>query len=85
MSVILHRISYLDKDLGDEGLPVQEWFPTHGKAMAAIRLHQDRDPDFSAVIEAFNVQTGARQLAAWLNKTCSAAHAVTPGPTSKAA
>lgn len=83
MSVILHRITYLDGDLGGEGLPAQEWFPTHAKAMTAIRIRQDQDGDFSAVIEAFDVGTGARQLCDWLNKNCGMAKAVTPGPCSK--
>ena len=66
-------------------MPVQEWFPTRAKAMQAIRIRQDADAEFSAVIEEFNIGTGARQLADWLNKECDMARAVTPGPASKAA
>lgn len=85
MSARLYRITYIDGDLGDEGLPVQDWFPTHAKAMAGIRMRQDIDPEFSAVIEEFNVPTGGRQLATWLNDQCCMARRVTPGPQAKAA
>ena len=85
MSVTLHRITYINHDLGAKGEPVQRWFPTLKGAMSHIRIEQEADPDFSPVVEEFNVPTGGRQLARWLNENCNRAVAVTSGPSSVAA